>query len=94
MSLYSQKQADYSKLFKWAFDRFNQRTKAGVPKRLRTAALMVRLLSVDGVRDDLQCSEMQNEVPKDLYVSLRCYRQLSQDNRARKAEKFLKDWSQ
>ena len=94
MSLYAQHQANYPKLFKWAFDTFNKRTKGGVPPRLRTPALMVRLLSVDGVRDDLQCSEMQNEVPKDLYVSLRCYRQLSQDNRERKAAKFLKEWSQ
>lgn len=93
MSLYSQKQADYPKLFKWAFDRFNQRTKAGVPKRLRTPDLMVRLLSIEGVRDDLQCVEEEG-LPKDLVIPLRCYRQLSQDNRARKAAKFLKEWSE
>ncbi len=95
MSLYAQHQADYPKLFKWAFDTFNARTETGVPQRLRTPALMVRLLSVEGVRNDLLCDEMvQGAVPRDLEVSLRCFRQLSQEGRARKAAKLLKEWSE
>lgn len=86
----SQRDADYPKLFRWAFTTFNERLKNGVPLNQRTPSLMVRLLSVEGVRDDL----LRDEVPEDLDVSLRCFRSLTQENRERKATKFLKDWSQ
>lgn len=93
MPNYSQKKADYPLLFQWAFDTFNKRLKNGVPPHRRVPALMVRLLSVEGVRDDLRRDELQDGVPKGLCYSLRCFRQLNQENRERRARKFLKEWS-
>jgi hypothetical protein len=90
----SNRDSAFVKLFRWALAMFAARSKKGVAQKHRTAALMVRLLSVEGVRQELQVSEMKGGLPREHYETLRAFRKLTQENRARKAQKLLKEWSE
>jgi hypothetical protein len=76
------------KLFCWARETFAQRLKNGLKPETCSGLLMTRLLSIEGVRDDLKV-----EVPKDLLDTLTAFRRLRSDARERKAEQLLKEWA-
>lgn len=73
-------------LVKWALDRFEHLS--GL--RLRTPRFVVRLLSVEGVRDLLR----MEKVPDDRQSELTRFRKLRGQDRYRRAERLSKEWSQ
>ena len=74
---------EFRLLFKWA--------NAHYPKAPATPEVMVRLLSVEGVRDELKVSEIAGDVPSILYPILRRFRQLSQKGRLSRTARLLKE---
>ncbi len=58
---------------------------------LCTPAILVRLLSVEGVRDELKLSEVKDGLPQSIRTPLRYFRKLDQEGRLRRATRLLKE---
>ncbi len=81
---------DYVKLFKWAIVKHLLQTKD--VSFQYTPESVVRLLSVEGVREELKVSEAS--LPILLEHVLRKFRKLGQPARLSRATRLLKEWKE
>lgn len=84
----SKRDKEFVELFRWAKETFAARFKHKVNPKYWSGLVMQRLLSVEGVQQDLKTEE-----PKHVYYALRDFRKLNQADRERKATRLLKEWS-
>lgn len=88
----SERDLVFDKLFRWAVALQILNTKA-LPFTC-TPEVLVRLLSVEGVRDELKVSETTQGLPDELHSALRQFRKLNQKARVNKASRLLKTWKE
>ena len=74
-------------LFKWAVTKYSEQARSRPV--LITPEVLVRLLSVEGMRNELKVDEIKGDVPRKLSPTLRLFRHLSQSGRLSRTSRLL-----